>query len=195
MQPHSKQRRGRFFIGIFLHPQGAAVHRICSPWSAGETVCDFRRFLQQSCGKCRFCTFLPKPLDKTSADFSTKFSHFSATPKILFHTLAKHATPKIPLICKVLHTFHRVFHSYASFSWFYAVENSVFPSAEKVEKRHLAKVTNFHIALQIFAHFSVFLPSRALPFLPSHPHSLCKKSDNPRKKIRFSSLQIHRNRV
>ena len=141
MQPHSKQRRGRFFIGIFLHPQGAAVHRICSPWSAGETVCDFRRFLQQSCGKCRFCTFLPKPLDKTSADFSTKFSHFSSKGEAAFHSDFLKITLEKALIYKVLHTFHRLFHKNASFSWFDAVENSSFPHAEIVEKENMAKVT------------------------------------------------------
>ena len=54
------------------------------------------------------------------------------------------------LIYKVLHTFHRVFHTQMLFSWFDVVENSLSLGANGVEKVQLSKVTKFRFFAIIF---------------------------------------------
>ena len=95
----------------------------------------------KNCVKRRISTFFTKPLDKRCPRFSTKFSHFSSKGEAAFHSDFLKIILEKALIYKVLHTFHRLFHKNASFSWFDAVENSSFPHAEIVEKGNMAKVT------------------------------------------------------
>lgn len=157
-----------------------AACRGMSPLSRYARTGDFVWFSQRSCEKRRIPTFFQIPLDNTSPDFSTEFSHLSPESFRPFVEKTGKMRFKKPLIYKVLHTFHRVFHIKRQFRRKKAVENFL----RCREKYALGKIHKYSENFRFFRQKGEFPapPSPRLPsFLDTSRTATAKKAERMKK--------------